>query len=333
MTTNLLRVDNLSVVFKRSRRPAVHAVDDVSLTVAAGRTLGLVGESGSGKTTVGRCVVGLQSPTDGDLFLDGRSLGHKRTRADHRLIQMVFQDPTSSLDPRQRVIDAVGEPLRVQQGAGRRLAREKAREMLREVGLTDALVDRFAHQLSGGQRQRVVIARAMILRPRLTVCDEPVSALDVSVQAQVVNLLAELQEQSGVGYLFIAHDLAVVRHIAHDVAVMHLGRVVESGPAEDVYNNPHHPYTLALMSAVLTTEPDGRGEQRIVLDGEMPSSSNPPEGCSFHTRCFRYEKLGRPGRCRQEVPASIPLPKEQRHEVACHFPTEVSVNPSGRRTC
>lgn len=332
MTTEVLRVDNVSVTFQRHGRPVVRAVDDVSLRVVAGRTLGLVGESGSGKTTVGRCIVGLQTPSTGTITLNGRVLGTHRTRDDRRGVQMVFQDPMSSLDPRQRIVDAVGEPLRVQHRVSRHAARTQATQMLREVGLTDGLIDRFPYQLSGGQRQRVVIARAMILRPELTVCDEPVSALDVSVQAQVVNLLADLQEQSGVSYLFIAHDLAVVRHIAHDVAVMHLGRVVESGPVDRVYSAPHHPYTIALLSAVLTTEADGHGARRIVLDGEMPSPSSPPPGCTFHTRCFRYQALGKPARCREEVPEASGLADAPNQVVACHFPNEIAVALPTRRS-
>jgi oligopeptide/dipeptide ABC transporter ATP-binding protein len=291
-------------------RAAVRAVDGVSFAIAAGRTLGLVGESGSGKTTVGRTMLRLQEPTSGTMHFDGAdvfALDATRLRALRRRMQIVFQDPYSSLNPRMTVEETLREPLEIHGLNGAVPA------LLDEVGLDAAFATRYPHELSGGQRQRVGIARALSVEPQFIVCDEPVSALDVSVQAQVLNLLADLQGRRKLTYLFIAHDLAVVRHIADDVAVMYLGKIVERAPAAEIYAGPRHPYTRALLSAV--PEPDPRAaKQRIVLTGDMPSPANPPPGCPFNPRCPHPLKSER---CRTEAP---PLRQvTPGHLAACHY--------------
>ena len=293
----------------RPRAP-VRAVDDVSFTIAAGRTLGLVGESGSGKTTVGRTMLRLQEPTAGKVLFDGHdvfALDSVKLRALRRRMQIVFQDPYSSLNPRMTVGQTLREPLEIHHLAG------EVSALLEEVGLDAEFARRYPHELSGGQRQRVGIARALSVEPQFVVCDEPVSALDVSVQAQVLNLLADLQARRRLTYLFIAHDLAVVRHIADDVVVMYLGKIVERAPAAQIYAQPRHPYTHALLSAV--PEPDPRAaKQRIVLAGDIPSPAHPPSGCPFHPRCPHPRKSER---CRTDPPPLREIVPG--HFAACHY--------------
>jgi oligopeptide/dipeptide ABC transporter ATP-binding protein len=299
----------------RASAPPVRAVDGVSLTVERGETLALVGESGCGKSSVGRTIIRLQEPTSGRAWFEGTDvfqLDRTALRRLRRRMQIIFQDPYSSLNPRMTIGAAVAEGVeihRLARGAdvGRRVA-----SLLEEVGMDPGYARRYPHEFSGGQRQRIGIARALAVEPSFIVCDEPVSALDVSVQAQVLNLLADLQRDRGLAYLFIAHDLAVVRQIAHRIAVMYLGRIVESGSAEAVLATPRHPYTVALLSAAPDPDP-GRRPNRIVLTGDLPSPSNPPPGCPFHTRCFHP---ARNERCRTEEPSLRPVGATS---AACHY--------------
>lgn len=311
----------------------VQAVDGVSFDVATGETLGLVGESGSGKTTLGRAIVGLYRPTGGSIELRGTDLAFlhgrngKRTRVQ---LQMVFQDSLASLDPRWSIEASIEEPLRVNRVGDRRERRARVLELLDVVGISRRMVDRHPHELSGGQRQRVGLARALALRPALVVADEAVSALDVSIQAQIINLLERLQDELGLTFLFIGHDLAVVHHISDRIAVMYLGRIVELAPANELYLEPLHPYTVSLLSANPVPDPDVEARrERIVLPGEPPDPASPPSGCRFHTRCWLRAQLGNPERCVVEDPAlREPAPGRT---VACHFAEEVAASDVTRR--
>jgi peptide/nickel transport system ATP-binding protein len=311
----ILSVQNLCIYFPISRRAVIRAVEDVSFDVAKGRTLGLVGESGSGKTTVGRSVLRLVDPTRGRIEFEGRdlaSIGGRELARLRRRIQVIFQDPYSTLNPRMTVGQILAEPILFHRLAPTaRHAGERVAELLRQVGLSPSMADRYAHQLSGGQRQRVGIARALAMEPSFIVLDEPVSALDVSIQGQIVNLLESLQIKLGLTYLFIAHDLAVVRHIAHRVVVMYLGRVMEIADRETFYTNPLHPYTQALLDAAPVPDPAvERRRPPRPLAGEIPSAMAPPPGCVFHTRCPRAD-----GECRRVVPPLRTM--SAGHMVAC----------------
>jgi len=299
----------------------VRAVNGVSFDVRRGKTLGLVGESGCGKTTVGRTVLRLIPATTGRVTFDGRevfTLGRGELRALRRRMQIIFQDPFGSLNPRMTVGGIVGEPLQVHRVARGRERNEKVVELLERCGLSSSHMSRYPHEFSGGQRQRIGIARALALNPDLIICDEPVSALDVSIQSQILNLLADLQDEFGLSYLFIAHNLAVIEHFSDEVAVMYLGKIVESASAEAIYRNPKHPYTQALLSAVPQPEP-GRQRSRIVLGGEVPSPLHPPPGCAFHPRCPLAID-----RCRWEIPALVAHEGcGPGHVSACHLADQI----------
>ena len=309
----------------------VRAVDDVTLTVRRGETLGLVGESGCGKSTIGRTLIRLHVPTAGRVRFDGMDLGEVSARDLRRLrrrMQIIFQDPYSSLDARMTVGAIVAEPLEVHDIVKGHARKERVDDLLQLVGLSPNLSSRYPHEFSGGQRQRVAIARALAVEPDFIVCDEPISALDVSIQAQVLNLLVDLRERFGLTYLFIAHDLSVVRHISDRVGVMYLGKLVEIGPQSAIYNHSGHPYTRALLSAVPIPDPDAeRKRKRVVLSGDIPSPLNPPAGCRFHTRCWLYEQLGRPVTCRTSEPEARVIGDD--HLVACHFAEEAQQSDVG----
>jgi oligopeptide transport system ATP-binding protein len=320
--SSLLELRDLVVhfkVIKGNRSCLVRAVDGVSFTVDRGETLGLVGESGCGKTTVGRAIAGFNEVKSGKIIFDGTELTPLTIKPLRSRMQMVFQDPYSSLDPRMTVNDIVGEPLDIQFPKMDRKERNAIiREKIRLVGLNAEHLSRFPHEFSGGQRQRISIARAMVTRLDFLICDEPVSALDISIQAQIINMLMDLQEQFGLAYLFIAHDLSVVRHISRRVAVMYLGHIMEYNTAEDLYAHPLHPYTLALLSAIPVPDPRiSRSRKRIVLKGDVPSPINPPSGCVFRTRCPRAADI-----CAAEVPAPEDL--GDGHIVACHRFREIA---------
>ena len=290
------------------------AVDGVSFTVDRNEILGLVGESGCGKTTVGRLVLGLIEPTEGEIIFDGTALSlhsSSQMRFMRRHMQIVFQDPYASLNPRMNVEQIIGEPLFVHNGLKRKEIRTRVASLMETVGLEPRFRMRYPHEFSGGQRQRIGIARALALNPALIVCDEAVSALDVSIQAQIINLLEDLQEKLGLTYIFISHDLSVVKHISHRVAVMYLGRFMELAPKAMLFGSPRHPYTRALLSAVPQPDPKHKGEA-IVLAGEVPSPINPPSGCPFHTRCFMAGEI-----CPREIPPLREL--AENHFAACHF--------------
>jgi oligopeptide/dipeptide ABC transporter ATP-binding protein len=318
---NLLEVKNLKVYFPVRHgafgpvRAHVKAVDDVSFRLEPGETLGLVGESGCGKTTLGRVIVGLIKPSAGSISFAGRKpaeMSRAEARAHRRKVQMIFQDPYGSLDPRMTIEDTIGEALDIHHLAENRSARRRrVAELLEAVGLDPAFERRYPHEFSGGQRQRIGIARALAVKPELVVCDEPVSALDVSVQAQIINLLQDLQQQRGLAHLFIAHDLAVVEHISRRVMVMYLGKIVESSEAKSLIRAPRHPYTQALISAVPTVDAES-GRQRILLPGDVPSPLHPPSGCPFHPRCPVAEP-----RCAVEIPALRQVAPG--HLAACHL--------------
>ena len=332
MSDPILQVENLTKNFTvksakglRVVRRTVQAVTDVSLTIGSGQTVGLVGESGSGKTTVGRCVLRLIEPTSGSVKFQGNELvgmPAKHLRGLRRQMQIVFQDPYASLDPKMTVGASIAEPLEIQGVEGNH--QDRVAELLDLVGLAPDHARRFPHEFSGGQRQRVGVARALALNPSFIVLDEPVSALDVSIQAGVVNLLQDLQQQLGLSYLFIAHDLSVVRHISDVIAVMYLGKIMEMGPADDLYERPAHPYTQALLSAVPEPDPVAeRQRHRIMLQGDVPSPIDPPSGCRFRTRCPIAQE-----RCAAEEPALVD--RGQGHPVACHFPQTVPVSVTAR---
>ena len=327
-TTPLLAVRDLVKHFPErgglARRTGrvVHAVDGVSFEIAAAETLALVGESGSGKTTLGRTVLRLSDPTAGHIIFDGQdigSMGRRPLRALRRHMQMIFQDPASSLNPRMRIEQIVAEPLEIH-GIGASHAERRARvgALLERVGLGRDALPRHPHEFSGGQRQRIGIARALASHPKLIIADEPISALDVSIQAQIVNLLADLQAEQALAFLFISHDLKVVRHLAHRVAVMYLGQIVELAPVGGLYGSPSHPYTRALLSAIPSADP-GKKRLRVILEGDPPSPLEPPPGCRFHPRCPVYAEKRDPI-CAREPPSLAPFAGgAPDHRVACHY--------------
>ncbi|MBI2778102.1 MAG: ABC transporter ATP-binding protein [Chloroflexi bacterium] len=328
----LLRVDRLTKTFPitrglflRRQVGAVQAVAGISFSIRRGETLGLVGESGSGKSTTARCILRLVEPSSGNVWyrsdpadepIDVASSGAARLRRLRREMQIVFQDPYASLDPRMRVEAIVAEPLAVHRIGSRNDRRDRVRELLEVVGLQREHADRFPHEFSGGQRQRIGVARALALNPSLLILDEPVSSLDVSIQAQILNLLLDLQQRLALTYLFIAHDLSVVRHISSRVAVMYLGRIVEMADCDAIFNDPLHPYTHALLSAVPVPDPRlERQRRRVVIRGDLPSAANPPSGCAFHTRCPLAQV---PSPCATDAPDLVEV--SPGHWVACHFP-------------
>ena len=331
---NILEVRNLKQYFPIRRglfnRVAanVRAVDDISFSIKRGETVGLVGESGSGKTTTGRCIVRLYDPTDGDVWFRASSgpteigrVPRTALKPVRQEIQMLFQDPNSSLNPRMRIGELIAEPLEIHNIGNARSRRARGEQLLQQVGLGAEMINRYPHQLSGGQRQRIGVARALSSEPRLIICDEPVSALDVSVQAQVLNLLADLQSEMGLTYLFIAHDLSVVEYISDRILVMYLGHIVESAATAKIFSRPSHPYTEALLNAIPKRSRHGH-RRRSVLAGDIPSPVNPPSGCVFHTRCKYVE-----ARCKAEVPPLRPLPGDADTQVACHFAEELALQP------
>jgi peptide/nickel transport system ATP-binding protein len=328
MTEPILRVKNLQKYFPIQGGGLfnrvvgnVRAVDGLSLEVFPGETLGLVGESGCGKSTAGRAMLRLIEPTGGSIEFDGQDITNLKKKdlvPLRREMQMIFQDPFSSLNPRHTIGDIIGAPFRVQGVKPEGGITKAVQGLMDRVGLNPEHFNRYPNEFSGGQRQRIGIARAIALKPKVIVCDEPVSALDVSIQAQVLNLLDDIQQEFGLAYIFIAHDLSVVRHISDRVAVMYLGRIMEQAPQEDLYHSPLHPYTHALLSAVPIADPDlERSRERIILSGDLPSSSNPPSGCVFRTRCFKAQ-----ARCESEVPDLRELAPG--HRVACHFPMDIA---------
>jgi oligopeptide/dipeptide ABC transporter ATP-binding protein len=356
----LVRVENLVKYFPvkagglfRHTVGQVHAVDDVSLVVERGKTLGLVGETGSGKSTLARCVAGLIPVTAGKVFFNGTDitrLSRGAMRPLRREVQMIFQDPYSSLNPRRRVGSIIGEPFAIHKTATGAERKRQVQELMERVGLNPEHYNRFPSEFSGGQRQRIGVARALALRPKLIICDEPVSALDVSIQAQVLNLLSDLQREYGLSYLFIAHDLEVVRHVSDKVAVMYLGRIGEAGPKDALYGQPRHPYTVALLSAAPAADPDAAAaRQRVILTGDVPSPIDPPAGCRFHPRCPKAEEIcgqvepplvaddpiassdlaAEPGTGTDRPPAAVSsqaaagVPGDDAHLTACHFPVQV----------
>jgi oligopeptide transport system ATP-binding protein len=324
---NLVEVERLKLYFPiktgffRREIGSVKAVDDISFEVRHGETLGLVGESGCGKSTTGRAILRLREPTEGKVRFDGidvLALTGDNLRRMRRRMQIIFQDPYGSLDPRMTVGATLAEPIDTHNLATGEAKRERIAELLRMVGLNPDYVNRYPHEFSGGQRQRIGVARSLAVEPEFIVADEPISALDVSIQAQVLNLLTDLRDRLGLTYLFIAHDLSVVKHISDRVAVMYLGKIVELGPPEIIYAGPGHPYTRALLSAVPVPDPVAeRRRRRVILKGDVPSPVNPPSGCRFHTRCWLYERLGQPENCVTDDPELRSLAGD--HRVACHY--------------
>jgi peptide/nickel transport system ATP-binding protein len=330
----LLRVDTVrkyfpikrGVFFKREVG-AVKAVDGVSFTLRRGDTLGLVGESGCGKSTIGRVITKLHEPTAGSIRFDGRELAHlnvSQMRPIRRDIQMIFQDPFSSLNPRHTIGTIVGAPFKIQGTKTEHGIKAEVQALLERVGLNPEHYNRYPHEFSGGQRQRIGVARALALRPRLIVCDEPVSALDVSIQAQILNLLEDLQDEFKLTYLFIAHDLSVVKHVSDRVAVMYLGRIVEIADGKTLYHDPKHPYTGALLSAVPIADPNlAKQKKRIILEGDVPSPIDPPSGCRFHPRCYNAQFP----KCSEDDPVLEPKIPGSSELAACHFPLESRIIP------
>ena len=328
---HLLEVQNLKKYFPVTRGAfkrvigRVHAVDDVSFYVDSGETLGIVGESGCGKTSLGKCVVRLHTPTSGQILLRGEDgeqqdllqLDRKGSFEARRRVQMVFQDPYASMNPMKSIWTSFDEPLRIHGFGDRKKRLEIASHMMESVNLQPEYLFRYPHEFSGGQRQRICIARALALNPKILVCDEPVSALDVSIQAQIMNLMRKLQKEFGLTYIFIAHDLSVVEYMSSRIAVMYLGKIVELAGSEELYRCHTHPYTQALLSAVPSPVLGGKKE-RIILKGDVPSPANPPSGCHFHTRCTHCQEI-----CRQKEPKLKPLKDRKEHLVACHFAEEL----------
>ena len=330
MNKMLLRVENLKkyfpVVSGFLKRDTVHlkAVDGVNLSIKSGETWGLVGESGCGKSTLGRCILRLEEPTEGRIFFENENIlsyDRKALQGIRRNMQIIFQDPYSSLNPRKNVRQIVGEAFEVHGIVSKRERETQIRQLLEFVGLSQDHLNRYPHEFSGGQRQRICIARALALRPKLIIADEPVSALDVSIQAQILNLLVQLQREFNLTYLFISHDLSVVRHLCDRIAVMYLGRIVEFGASKKVYDHPLHPYTEALMAAAPVPNPL-RKKQRIILEGDVPSPIDPPSGCTFHPRCRYRGEI-----CTEVVPADREL--EDGHWAACHFPLKSGSTGAG----
>ena len=329
---NIVEVDDIKIHFPirsgifRTEKGSVRAVDGVTFEVRRGETLGLVGESGCGKSTIGRAMIRLREATSGSVRFDGvdlATLGTTELRRMRRRMQIIFQDPYGSLDPRMSVGAIIGEPLETHDLAEGAAKTERVAELLKLVGLDPNYVRRYPHEFSGGQRQRIGVARALAVEPEFIVCDEPISALDVSIQAQVLNLLTDLRARLGLTYLFVAHDLSVVKHISDRVAVMYLGKIVEIGPPDVLYSGPGHPYTRALLSAVPVPDPVAeRKRKRVILQGDVPSPVNPPPGCRFHTRCWLYERLGQPEDCRTIDPELKVVAAMADHRAACHHADE-----------
>jgi oligopeptide transport system ATP-binding protein len=329
----LLRADHLKKYFPiksgiliQREVARVHAVDDVSLDLRAGETLGLVGESGCGKSTLARCIARLYDITSGSVVFEGADISRytrRQLRPVRRDLQMIFQDPYASLNPRKRIGAIIADPLRIHRAGNRDQIRRRVLELLEVVGLSAEHINRYPHEFSGGQRQRIGVARALALRPKLVIADEPVSALDVSIRAQVINLLDDLQDGLGLTYIFIAHDLGVVRHVSDRIAVMYLGKIVEISPAEELYKQPAHPYTEALLSAVPVPDPDiSASRQRIVLEGDVPSPISPPSGCRFHPRCRYATSI-----CTTDEP-QLTQHGSLGHLAACHHPLNSDSGPA-----